>query len=667
METEITKEAREELARATRRRYQATANREEKSRMLAEFIATTGYHPKSALRVLNQSDARDEVHRRKRPRLYDEAAREALIVLWEASDRVCGKRLEPLLRTLLPAIERHGHLQLEPVIRGKLLAMSAATIDRMLRSAKAPTKKRRPRRSVSAMRHHIPVRTFSDWRDPAPGSMEMDLVAHCGGSMRGSFIHTLVLTDLATGWTECAPLALRESTLIVQTLERLRPRLPFVLRALDTDNGTEFINDALVAYSVEHGIELTRSRPWLKNDQAWIEQKNGAVVRKAVGDHRYEGIAAAQCLARIYTALRFFVNFFQTSFKLSAKTREGASVTRSYHAPATPCERLLAHPTISDATKTRLREVAEMLDPIRLLEEIRTGQNQLAALAEGKPLQPPQTGDPDLARFLATLSTAWRGGEVRPTHAARSEATRYERSIASVIGSQIPKAASPPPPQPLTRVIPNHQMPEPLVTASKTTPDAAGGSLLKSATLDEAQTGTARLCQPPRAFVRRRKRAHAFVTVWPQITRWLEACPNMNAAMILAQLQALYPGRYESNQESSLHRRVRAWREVAVARGVVIGRRMYRVSPTHVWRRTRKDPFETEWPEICRLLDANPDQTAKDLFLALQVKNPDRYAVGQLRTLQRRLKAWRAEAVRKLVFDLQTQPLAGTSDVNVQP
>ena len=135
METEITKEAREELARATRRRYQATANREEKSRMLAEFIATTGYHPKSALRVLNQSDARDEVHRRKRPRLYDEAAREALIVLWEASDRVCGKRLEPLLRTLLPAIERHGHLQLDPVIRGKLLAMSAATIDRLLRSA----------------------------------------------------------------------------------------------------------------------------------------------------------------------------------------------------------------------------------------------------------------------------------------------------------------------------------------------------------------------------------------------------------------------------------------------------------------------------------------------------------------------------------------------------
>ena len=163
---------------------------------------------------------------------------------------------------------------------------------------------------------------------------------------------------------------------------------------------------------------------------------------------------------------------------------------------------------------------------------------------------------------------------------------------------------------------------------------------------------------PPRRFVRSRKKMHAFVTVWPHVTRWLEACPNMNAAMILEQLQVLYPGRYQPNQLSALHRRVRVWREVAAARGVVIGPRMYRVSPMHVWRRTRKDPFEVDWPEILRDLEADPDQTAKDLFSDLCAKKPDRYTPGQLRTLQRRVKGWRADAVRKLIFDLKTQPLA---------
>src|SRR3981081_2015638 len=150
---------------------------------------------------------------------------------------------------------------------------------------------------------------------------------------RGSYVHSLVLTDIASGWTECAPLIVRESTLLVETLDRIRLGLPFPLRALDVDNGGEFLNETMIQYCLRNGIELTRSRPYRKNDQAWIEQKNGSVVRKLLGYRRFEGIAAAQALARLYGAPRLFVNFFQPSFKLAEKHRQGAQVTKRYPPP----------------------------------------------------------------------------------------------------------------------------------------------------------------------------------------------------------------------------------------------------------------------------------------------------------------------------------------------
>jgi hypothetical protein len=176
---------------------------------------------------------------RNRPSPYDEAARAALIVLWEASDRVCGKRLRALLPILLPALERHGHLRLDEPIRSKVLAMSAATIDRALRAPSSATRQRKPRSVVPEPRRRIRIRTFANWNEPPPGSMEMDLVAHCGDVNRGSYIHSLVLTDIASGWTEAVPIVVREGSLVVETLERIRAGLPFALRALDVDRGTE--------------------------------------------------------------------------------------------------------------------------------------------------------------------------------------------------------------------------------------------------------------------------------------------------------------------------------------------------------------------------------------------------------------------------------------------
>src|ERR1700748_1130701 len=352
MKTKMTHTMRMELANAIRGRYVAAASKY-KRQILEEFIAATGYHDKSAIRALNSPSNPKSRQIRRRPSLYDEAARGALIVLWEASDRICGKRLKALLPILLPALERNGHLKLEMEIRCKILSMSAATIDRLLRMPRRTTLTKKPPRPVPELRRRVKLRTFADWNEPLPGNMEMDLVAHCGEANRGSYIHSLVLTDIASGWTEAAPIVVGEGSLVVETLERIRMSLPFILRALDVDNGSEFVNNRLIEYCLGHGIELSRSRPYRKNDQAWIEQKNGAVVRKLLGYRRFEGLAAARAITRLYAASRLFVNFFQPSFKLAAKQREGAKVAKRYLPPQTPCERLLQAESVPMAAKSK--------------------------------------------------------------------------------------------------------------------------------------------------------------------------------------------------------------------------------------------------------------------------------------------------------------------------
>src|SRR4051794_10968269 len=191
-------------------------------------------------------------------------------------------------------MERHGHLHLAPEVRASLLAMSAATIDRALRGLRdqAGSRARRRVASSSAVRRSIPVRTFSDWQDPPPGYVEADLVAHSGPSASGSFVQTLVLTDVATGWTECAPLLVREQVLLKSVLGELRKLMPFDLLGFDTDNDSVFMNETIRDYCQAEGIAFTRCRPYRKNDQAFVEQKNGAVVRRIVG------YTAAGCAGR---------------------------------------------------------------------------------------------------------------------------------------------------------------------------------------------------------------------------------------------------------------------------------------------------------------------------------------------------------------------------------
>ena len=371
--------ARREVLSAVAERYWS-AGRVEKGYILDALCRTTGWHRKHAVRALRQRVVTAETRvPRERKRRYGATIKDALTALWEASDRVCGKRLVAMIPILLPALEQHGRLQLSEGEHGQLLAVSAATIDRMLGDVKVAAAGGRRRRAgfYSAIRREVPVRTFNDWKDPAPGFCEVDMVAHGGTSVAGSFIQTLTMVDVATGWTECLPLVNRDGILVVEALKRAQSLFPWLLRGVDFDNDSAFMNEVVIPWCRGQKLEVTRSRAYKKNDQAFVEQKNGAVVRRLMGYGRFDGVETARVMARLYAAARLYVNFFQPSFKLKEKRREGAKVIKRYHNPSTPYERALAHPMVPEAVKKRLREQYRMLDPVALLAEIRAAQEEL--------------------------------------------------------------------------------------------------------------------------------------------------------------------------------------------------------------------------------------------------------------------------------------------------
>ena len=279
--------AKQELLATIRDRYRASSKKD-KGRILDEFIAVTGHHSKHGIRLLGQSsDDGEKLPTVKGRRIYDESVRQALIVVWEAADRICGKRLKAALPHLVESMERHGHLDLDPRVRQRLLSASAATLDRLLQPIRTPAASRQlRRRREPPPGRNIPVRTFADWNAPPPGFLEIDLVVHHGGSLWGSMIHSLVATDICTGWTEAVPLLSREQSPVAAGLEAIGRQLPFPVKGIDSDNDSVFINETLIKYCAERGIESTRSQPYRKNDQAWIEQKNGAVARHFVAHDR---------------------------------------------------------------------------------------------------------------------------------------------------------------------------------------------------------------------------------------------------------------------------------------------------------------------------------------------------------------------------------------------
>src|SRR5216684_6210203 len=303
--------ARREVVSAVTERYRS-AKREEKGRILDALCATTGWHRKHAVRALRQHETvgPDGVEApQERRRRYGATIEDALTALWEAPDRVCGKRLKVMIPILLPALEQHGRLQLGLTDRDSVLAISAATIDRLLVDVKIAASGGRRRRAgfYSAIRREVPIRTFNDWNSPPPGFCEVDMVAHGGTSVAGSFIQTLTMVDVATGWTECLPLVTRDGSLVVEAMKHALSLFPWLLRGVDFDNDSAFMNDVVVPWCRQQKLEVTRSRAYKKNDQAFVEQKNGAVVRRLMGYGRFDGLETARVMGRLYaggTALR---------------------------------------------------------------------------------------------------------------------------------------------------------------------------------------------------------------------------------------------------------------------------------------------------------------------------------------------------------------------------
>jgi hypothetical protein len=417
--------ARREITVAVAARYRP-AGRTQKGLVLDELCKLTGWHRKHAIRKLAGCEAlppgaSPDTPRRREP-TYGATIKDALVALWEASDRICGKRLKVMIPTLLPALERHGRLELGKTDLALMVSISAATIDRMLIDTKVAASGGRRRRVgfYSAIRREVPIRTFNDWNDPAPGFCEVDMVAHGGTSVAGSFIQTLTMVDVATGWTECLPLVTRESGLVVEAMARAQSLFPWLIVGADFDNDSAFMNDIVVPWCRTQKIEVTRSRAYKKNDQAFVEQKNGAVVRRLVGYGRFDGVETAKLIARLYAAARLHVNFFQPSFKLKDKRREGAKVIKRYHAPATPYARALAHPKVGKAVKQRLRAIYRTLDPVALLAEVRAAQTELGTRVDRRGTSDgaaaARTPSSDAATFAKGLGKTIEAGEPRATH-----------------------------------------------------------------------------------------------------------------------------------------------------------------------------------------------------------------------------------------------------------
>ncbi|MFN2497630.1 MAG: transposase family protein, partial [Pyrinomonadaceae bacterium] len=302
----LTMEQRLAVVARTAGRYQRS-RKKEKGLILDELVELTEYNRGYARRVLRQHGKRIRLDhqllvgdvqrrsRRQRPRVYDEQVVTALLKIWRLMDYICGKRLQPALPELVTVLERHNELTCDPQTKAKLLRISAATIDRLLRAERRKHELRGRGRTKpgTLLKHQIPIRTFAEWDEQRPGFAEVDLVGHDGGVAAGEYCQTLDLTDVATTWTETMAVRNKAQSRVFEALQKVRKNLPFPLLGLDSDNGSEFINDQLLRYCQHQRISFTRSRPYRKNDNCFVEQKNYSVVRRAVGYGRYD--TDAQC------------------------------------------------------------------------------------------------------------------------------------------------------------------------------------------------------------------------------------------------------------------------------------------------------------------------------------------------------------------------------------
>lgn len=366
-----------EYLEAILERY-ARATRGQKHRILDEFCKVCEYHRKHAIRLLRAN----RLGRRRppgRPSRYGPVERKILEVIWLVANRPCSLRFKAMLPFWMPHYEaKHGKLESE--LRERLLAVSARTLDRLMKPVRQlhGTRGRCGTRPGSLLRHQIPIKTeHSDVHKP--GVMEADTVAHCGNSLAGDFVWSLTLTDIFSGWTENRAVWNKGYEGIRLAVEDIEQELPFALTGFHSDNGGEFLNHHLIHYLKERGVPVisSRGRPYHKDDTAHVEQKNYTHVRLLLGYKRLESPDLLPRINQLYEAWSLFNNFFCPSIKLVSKVKIGSQYRKKYDAPRTPYDRLLISPDVTEAVKTHLTEVATHLDPFALKKQIDALQRRI--------------------------------------------------------------------------------------------------------------------------------------------------------------------------------------------------------------------------------------------------------------------------------------------------
>ena len=520
--------SRRELVVATASRYQGVTKKEKQS-ILDEFTAATGYHRKYAISLLNQPSRPQNGQsplKRIRPRTYDSDVQAALIVAWEAANRICSKRLVPFLPEIVDALERFEYLSLPKSVRKRLLNISPATVDRLLYEVRhgAEGVGRATTKPGALIKNQVPIRTFSEWNDSRPGFLEADLVAHCGDYPGGYFLNTLVMTDIATGWTECAAILFRDQEMVLRGIRDSRERLPFPLLGLDTDNGSEFLNYLLLDYCAEEEISFTRSRPYKKNDQCHVEQKNGQVVRQFIGYDRFEGVEPCQILGELYQHLRLYVNFFQPSMKLVSKKRDGSKVVRKYDQAQTPFRRVLSDSRVTKEAKRQLQSQYAELDPVALLQEIQRLQNRLWRYAHVK-------------RSVSVDFIDWIGLEQTANSNPNQEKWQPANNGKTVEAAKVSGPSS----NGRKRRISRGEKPP-------------HGHAPRRYRRTKRKNGN---CYVKRYW---RTRKDPFADVLDEIHEQLEQAPDLSAKALFKVFQQKYPWKFKDGQLRTFQRRVKEWR-----------------------------------------------------------------------------------------------------------
>ena len=354
-----------------RERYRQ-AQKKERSNILDEFVATTGYHRKHAIALLRSKrqhrDPKTPSHRQRR-RIYLAEDKHALLWLAELFDQIGSKRLRVAMDNELDNLR--CHLDVSRACFKRLKQISSSTMDRLRRTERRGVPRHRGgTKPGTLLKSQIKIRTFADWDDKRPGFEEIDLVQHEGGNSSGFFACTLDVTDVSTGWTEMRAVLNKAQTHVFAALKHIRQNLPFPLLGIDSDNGGEFINDELARYCAQEHLTFTRGRAGRKNDNPYVEQKNWSVIRRLVGYGRYETQKQVNQLNALYAVYRLYVNHFLPVPKLVSKVREGSKIKKVYDDPKTPYQRVWDSPQVSPKDKRKLRAIHATLDVVELKRQI---------------------------------------------------------------------------------------------------------------------------------------------------------------------------------------------------------------------------------------------------------------------------------------------------------